>query len=34
MLTSVRIHVFFPTRPNTDACCILLNKLDDFIYVC
>lgn len=34
MLTSVRIYIFFPTCPNINTCRILLDKFDDFVYVC
>jgi hypothetical protein len=34
MLTSVRIYIFFPTCPDINTCRILLNKFDDFVYVC
>lgn len=34
MLTSVGVYIFFPTRPDIDACRILLDKFDDFINVC
>ena len=33
MLTSVWIYIFFPARPDIDACRILLDEFDDFIYV-
>lgn len=34
MLTSVRIYIFFPTSPDINTCRILLNKFDNFVYVC
>jgi hypothetical protein len=34
MLTSVWIYIFFPTHPDIDTCRILLDKFDDFVYVC
>lgn len=34
ILTGVRIYIFFPTCPDINACRVLLDEFDDFVYVC
>lgn len=34
VLTSIRIYIFFSTCTDINTCSILLDKFDDFVYVC